>query len=60
MKTDWITIIFSFQLGFLLNASIWRIIQDKTDDLGYPIGIAIAIMAALFFRVAVNYSHRNA
>lgn len=59
MKTDWLTIIISFQLGFCLNASTWRVAQDKTDDLMYPLGITIAMTAALFCRIMVNRSRHN-
>jgi len=60
MKTDWLTIIISFQLGFCLNASMWRIVQDKTDDLLYPLWITVAMTAALFCRIMVNRSRHNA
>lgn len=59
MKTDWVTIIISFQLGFCFNASAWRIAQNKTDDLGYPLGIAIAMAAALLYRILANRSRHN-
>jgi len=59
MKTSWLTIIISFQLGFCLNASMWRITYDKTDDLLYPLWITIGMIAALFCRVMVNRSRHN-
>jgi hypothetical protein len=59
MKTDWLAIIISFQLGFYLNASMWRIAQDKTDDLLYPLGFTIAMVSALICRIIMNRAPQN-
>jgi L-serine deaminase len=60
MKNDWITMIITFQLGFCTNATIWRFAQNCTEDVGYPLGISIAMAAALICRILSNRSRHNA
>jgi hypothetical protein len=60
MKNDWIAIIVSLQLGFCFNATLWRFEQGCTEDVGYPLGISIAMAGALFCRIQGNRIRHNA
>jgi len=54
MKSDTTTMTLCFIFGFCLNASAWRINQDKTDDLAYPLAITIYCLAALIVRAIMS------
>ncbi len=46
-KTDWVTILAAIQVGYCGNAVMWRLDRGKTDDIIYPVIIALATLAVL-------------
>jgi hypothetical protein len=59
-KIDWTTISMAFQVGFCGNAALWRIIQNKTDDVLFPALIATLSLACLVIHTATKRVLPNA